>query len=148
MIFTIVCDRELIFLISTFGSFAGLVDGFSPCASTIPKAAVFRCVVLTSARTAPRHSKDHSTRPGSPWGARVFALQVERPTRATRQIVATEFTTSPQSIRPQAFNVILASVSFFQFPYDLECQKQIVRIHTRMLLMSRAARHFSRAPRH
>jgi hypothetical protein len=104
------------------------------------KAAVFRCVVLTLARTvslpqkylltfhstlnllltlwkAPRHSKGHTTRPGSLWGARVPALQAYRPTRAIRQIVAVEVTTPLQPVRPQAFNIILTSVSFFQFPY-------------------------------
>jgi hypothetical protein len=99
------------------------------------KAAVFRCVVLTLARTAPRHSKGHTTRPGSLWGARVPALQAYRPTRAIRQIVAVEVTTPLQPVRPQAFNIILTS-------------NQIAQIRTRILLMSRAARHFSSAPRH
>src|SRR6266702_1342063 len=107
------------------------------CASTITKAAAFRCVVLTLARTvglpikishdfrstllltilkAPRHSKDHTTRPDSLWGARVPAWQASRPTRTTPQTVAQEVTTPPQPVPPQAFSIILTSVSFFRFP--------------------------------
>src|SRR6266702_402735 len=105
------------------------------CASTITTAAAFRCVVLTLARTvslpikisfrstllltllkAPRHSKDHTTRLGSLWGARVPAPQASRPTRTTPQIVAQEVTTPLQPVRPLAFSIILTSVGFFQFP--------------------------------
>ena len=98
------------------------------------KAAALRCVVLTLARIvslppnclvtshstllltlwkAPRHSKDHLTRPGTLWGARVPALQAYRPTRATHQIVAVEVTTPLQPVRPQGFNIMITSVSFF-----------------------------------
>jgi len=106
----------------------------SLCASTtLTRTAVLRCVVLTLARSAPRNSKDHSTRPGSLWGARVPALQTSRRTQTTPQIVAMESTAPPQPVRPPAFNIIISS-------------NQIARMHTRMLLMSRAAMHFSRAP--
>ena len=156
-----------------FSQFRSWRASTSLCASTITKAAAFRCAVLTLARTvslppkalmtfhstllltrwkAPRHSKDHTTRPGSLLGARVPVLQAYRPTRAIRQIVAVEATTPPRPVHPQAFNIILTSVSFFQFPYlindDVACQNQIARIHTRILSMSRVERHFSRAPRH
>ena len=77
----------------------------------------FRSTLLLNIWKAPRHSKDHSTRLGSLWGAIVLATQASRPTRTTTQIVAQEYTTPPQPVLPQAFNFILTSVRFAQFPY-------------------------------
>ncbi|KAI9442396.1 hypothetical protein H4582DRAFT_1279703 [Lactarius indigo] len=64
------------------------------CASTIARAAAFRCVVLTFARTAPRHLKEHTTRPDSLWGARVSARQASHPTRTIPQIAAGSYNTA------------------------------------------------------
>jgi len=101
---------------------------------TTMQAAASRSVILTLVPTAPRNSQDHLTRLVFLWGARVPAMQASLLIRTTTQIVAQECTALPQPVHPQAFSIILTS-------------NQIAQIHTCMLMMSRAALHFSHATR-
>jgi len=95
------------------------------------QAAASPSAVLTLAN-ALCHFEDQSTRPGSLWGAIVPAMQTSHPTQATIQIVAQEYMTAPQPVRPQAFNLILTS-------------RIAAQMQSCILLMSLASQ-FSRAP--
>ena len=82
-----------------------------------PSFMTFRSNLRLNVWKAPRNSRDHLTRLVSLWGARAPAVHASLSTRTTTQIVAQECTVLLQFVHPQAFSLILTSVSLFQLPH-------------------------------
>ena len=89
------------------------VDLGPNCQSSDKSLMTSRSTLLLTIWKVPHHSKGHSIQLDSLWDARVLAMQALRPTQTMTQIVAQEYTTLPQPVRPQAFSIILTSVSLF-----------------------------------